>query len=106
MEQHVLRAILSSLLRQPDMRPALRHTGSGVVLLPYGASDMTGALGLDVALERQPQLLTGPVRALLAEGPPELILSGINRGANLGVETVFSGTVGAAMTLPSGPAMT
>ncbi|UFN47306.1 AAA family ATPase [Roseomonas sp. OT10] len=59
---------LGSLLRQPDMRPALRHTGSGVVLLPYGASDMTGALGLDVALERQPQLLTGPVRALLADG--------------------------------------
>ena len=29
--------------------------------------------------------------------PPDLILSGINRGANLGVETVFSGTVGAAM---------
>jgi 5'-nucleotidase len=30
--------------------------------------------------------------------PPGLILSGVNRGANLGVETVFSGTVGAAMT--------
>ena len=29
---------------------------------------------------------------------PELILSGINRGANLGTETVFSGTVGAART--------
>lgn len=29
---------------------------------------------------------------------PDLILSGVNRGANLGVETVFSGTVGAAMT--------
>jgi 5'-nucleotidase len=28
---------------------------------------------------------------------PDLILSGINRGANLGVETVFSGTVGGAM---------
>ena len=28
---------------------------------------------------------------------PELVLSGINRGANLGVETVFSGTVGGAM---------
>src|ERR1700675_1397585 len=28
---------------------------------------------------------------------PELMLSGINRGANLGVETVFSGTVGGAM---------
>ena len=29
---------------------------------------------------------------------PDLVLSGINCGANLGVETVFSGTVGAAMT--------
>jgi 5'-nucleotidase len=30
--------------------------------------------------------------------PPSLILSGVNRGANLGIETVFSGTVGGAMT--------
>jgi 5'-nucleotidase len=28
---------------------------------------------------------------------PDIVLSGINRGANLGVDTVFSGTVGAAM---------
>lgn len=35
---------------------------------------------------------------IMAGGPPTLVLSGINRGANLGVETVFSGTVGAAMT--------
>ena len=33
----------------------------------------------------------------LMSQPPTLILSGINKGANLGVETVFSGTVGAAM---------
>jgi 5'-nucleotidase len=38
------------------------------------------------------------VRHIMAAHPPTLILSGINRGANLGVETVFSGTVGAAMT--------
>ncbi|GBQ23595.1 5'/3'-nucleotidase SurE [Gluconacetobacter sacchari] len=38
------------------------------------------------------------VRHLLAATPPDIILSGINRGANLGRETVFSGTVGAAMT--------
>jgi 5'-nucleotidase len=38
------------------------------------------------------------VRNLMQDNPPELILSGVNRGANLGVETVFSGTVGAAMT--------
>ncbi|HEV2272774.1 MAG TPA: 5'/3'-nucleotidase SurE [Acidobacteriaceae bacterium] len=38
------------------------------------------------------------VRFLMGERPPDLILSGINRGTNLGIETVFSGTVGAAMT--------
>ncbi|MGO4326039.1 5'/3'-nucleotidase SurE [Cupriavidus sp. 2TAF22] len=37
-------------------------------------------------------------RHLMADAPPSLVLSGINRGANLGLETVFSGTVGAAMT--------
>jgi len=35
---------------------------------------------------------------LLKDARPDLVLSGINRGANLGTETVFSGTVGAAMT--------
>ncbi len=38
------------------------------------------------------------LRHIMLDAPPDLILSGINRGANLGVETVFSGTVGAAMT--------
>lgn len=38
------------------------------------------------------------VRYLMADALPDLVLSGVNRGANLGVETVFSGTVGAAMT--------
>jgi 5'-nucleotidase len=36
-------------------------------------------------------------RHLMVDTLPDLVLSGINRGANLGVETVFSGTVGAAM---------
>ncbi len=35
---------------------------------------------------------------LMKEAPPELVLSGVNRGLNLGLETVFSGTVGGAMT--------
>ncbi len=34
----------------------------------------------------------------LMPNAPELVLSGVNRGANLGMETVFSGTVGGAMT--------
>ncbi|MBV8613205.1 MAG: 5'/3'-nucleotidase SurE [Acetobacteraceae bacterium] len=37
------------------------------------------------------------VRHLMRDAPPDLVLSGINQGANLGTETVFSGTVGAAM---------
>ena len=32
----------------------------------------------------------------LMADPPQLLLAGVNRGANLGLETVFSGTVGGA----------
>lgn len=35
---------------------------------------------------------------LMKDKKPTLLLSGVNRGANLGTETVFSGTIGAAMT--------
>ena len=35
---------------------------------------------------------------LMQTARPQLLLSGVNRGANLGIETVFSGTVGGAMT--------
>jgi 5'-nucleotidase len=35
---------------------------------------------------------------LMTEHKPDLVLSGVNRGLNLGLETVFSGTVGGAMT--------
>ena len=34
----------------------------------------------------------------MTDGAPQLLLSGVNRGLNLGMETVFSGTVGGAMT--------
>ena len=35
---------------------------------------------------------------LMKDAAPQLMLSGVNRGVNLGIETVFSGTVGGAMT--------
>ncbi|MFT4065589.1 5'/3'-nucleotidase SurE [Paraburkholderia sp.] len=35
---------------------------------------------------------------IMKDCAPDFVLSGINCGANLGIETVFSGTVGAAMT--------
>lgn len=38
------------------------------------------------------------VRHLMKASPPDLLLSGINNGSNIGFETVLSGTVGAAIT--------
>lgn len=38
------------------------------------------------------------LRHLMRDAPPDLVLSGINRGANLAEETPYSGTVGAALT--------
>ncbi len=38
------------------------------------------------------------VRHLMKDAPPPVVLSGINRDANLGGETMFSSTIGAAMT--------
>ncbi|EXU73927.1 5'/3'-nucleotidase SurE [Erwinia mallotivora] len=38
------------------------------------------------------------VRHLMKDAPPDLLLSGINCGSNIGFETVLSGTVGAAIT--------
>jgi 5'-nucleotidase len=35
---------------------------------------------------------------LMKDALPQLMLSGVNRGLNLGIESVFSGTVGGAMT--------
>lgn len=38
------------------------------------------------------------VRHLMKHSPPDVLLSGINNGSNIGFETVLSGTVGAAIT--------
>jgi 5'-nucleotidase len=40
----------------------------------------------------------GICHLMTESGAPQLLLSGVNRGLNLGMETVFSGTVGGAMT--------
>ncbi len=42
--------------------------------------------------------VTVAVRQLMKEHPPQLLLSGINNGSNIGFETVLSGTVGGAIT--------
>ncbi|MBR2214578.1 MAG: 5'/3'-nucleotidase SurE [Selenomonadaceae bacterium] len=37
------------------------------------------------------------LESVLKENPPDLVISGINRGANLATDVLYSGTVGAAM---------
>jgi 5'-nucleotidase len=37
------------------------------------------------------------VAKIMKDGPPDLILSGVNRGANLGEDVTYSGTVSAAL---------
>jgi cellulose synthase operon protein YhjQ len=63
---------MTELPRRPDWRSLLRRTESGIGLLPHGASDIRAALRLATALEREPELLLAPVRAMLAE--PGLVL--------------------------------
>lgn len=51
--------------------------------------------------------VTISVQHLMKEQLPQLILSGINNGSNIGFETILSGTVGAAITglLPGVPSI-
>ena len=58
---------IADLSRRPDWRHAARQTESGVILLPHGAIDIRGALGLAAALERDPELLAAPMRAILVD---------------------------------------
>jgi len=55
-----------------DWRSALRPTAAGVDLLPHGTTDLRGALATAGALEREPELIAAPLRALLAD--PALVV--------------------------------
>lgn len=57
----------ADLPRRPDWRACVRETASGVMVLPHGAMELRGALGLAAALERDPDLLAAPMRAILAD---------------------------------------
>jgi 5'-nucleotidase len=41
------------------------------------------------------------LRHVMAGSPPEILLSGVNRGSNVGADTIFSGTAGAALAAMS-----
>ncbi len=62
----------AELPRRPDWRLCVRETPSGVHVLPHGAMELRGALGLAAALERDPELLAAPLRSMLSD--PGLIV--------------------------------
>ncbi len=61
-----LEGFTAQLPRRPDWRACVRETRSGVLLLPHGAMEVAGVLGLGAALERDPELLAGPMRSILS----------------------------------------
>jgi len=62
----------ATLPQHPDWHLAARTTPSGVALLPHGTVELRSALALAGALEREPELLAAPVRAMLAD--PGLVI--------------------------------
>jgi 5'-nucleotidase len=103
-------------IRAPGLRAlaeALAPLGEVTVVAPEREQSCAGhAITLHKPLRMNPARLEGVAKAfsvsgtpadcvVLArfeeEGPPDLVVSGINAGANLGEEVFYSGTVAAAM---------
>jgi cellulose synthase operon protein YhjQ len=57
----------ADLIRHGSLRNALRRTPSGPDLLPYGQIGHAAALALGTELARDPALIAGPVRDMLAD---------------------------------------
>lgn len=66
---------------RPDWRAGIRQTPAGIALLPYGETDMRGALATAAQLERDPELLAAPLRAMLAD-PSLFIIADTPPGAS------------------------
>ena len=65
----------------------LRQTPAGVTLLPYGTAGMAEALATSAALEHAPELLTSPLREMLAD-PALLVVADLPPGPSRVLELV------------------
>lgn len=71
--------LMAELTRRPDWRALVLRTASGPMLLPHGAVGLQAALEQSLWLEREPALLTQPVREMLAD-PDLLVLADLPPG--------------------------
>lgn len=76
---HDTSGFLADLPHRPDWRRLVRRTASGVLLLPHGAIELRAALEQALLLERDPALLGGPLREMLAD-PQLLVLADLPPG--------------------------
>lgn len=76
---HDAAGYMAQLTARPDWRAQQRLTPSGVALLPHGAMELRAALEQGLALEREPALLAGPLRDMLAD-PRLLVLADLPPG--------------------------
>ncbi|MDB9527095.1 5'/3'-nucleotidase SurE [Oscillatoria sp. CS-180] len=76
-------------------------TGHGLTLhKPIRAEQVEGVFHADVqawACSGTPSDCVKLALGAILENPPDMVLSGINQGANLGTDVLYSGTVSAAM---------
>ncbi|MCA8884790.1 MAG: 5'/3'-nucleotidase SurE [Rhodobacteraceae bacterium] len=98
----VLEAIASDLAGPKGevwtVAPAFEQSGVGHAISYVHPTMITQMDDRRYAAEGSPAdcVLAG-VHDVLADAPPDLILSGVNRGNNAGENVVYSGTIGAAM---------
>ncbi len=87
--------------------PARDYSGFGAALGPlhltgqigYEAREIEDLIGVEAyAVDGPPGLCAFSTVLGGFGGPPDILVSGINAGANLGRAVLFSGTVGAALT--------
>ncbi|MEO3470556.1 cellulose biosynthesis protein BcsQ [Roseomonas sp. CAU 1739] len=72
---------VTRLQDRPDWRGCMRTTPAGIALLPHGETDMRGALAIAALIDRDPEALAGPLRAMLAD-PSLLVLADTPPGAS------------------------
>jgi 5'-nucleotidase len=100
-----LRALVGALADRCDLHvaaPRRQQSGVGHSITLRGNIDveqtpLEGASSAHVVDGTPADCVKVGVRALMAEAPPDLVVSGLNDGPNVGVNVFYSGTVGAAL---------
>ena len=97
-----IRAMRQALLDQGHevfmVAPAENQSGSSASISPDGITVTDHGLNVWSVEERPADAVRFGLGQLMADQPPDLVISGINFGQNVGADVMISGTVGAATT--------